>query len=139
MGGRDRRKGAPMTEPITLTLNDLWLFLLAFAGGLSTISAGIAVIVNVIHKAKEPNKKQDERISALESDVKKINERLEQGNQRFESDANKLAELEKSMKNSNRIILESLQALTAHAIDGNNIDQLRKSEQALNDYLLDKI
>ena len=128
-----------MTEPITLTLNDLWLFLLAFAGGLSPISAGIAVIVNVIHKAKEPNKKQDERISALESDVKKINERLEQGNQRFESDANKLAELEKSMKNSNRIILESLQALTAHAIDGNNIDQLRKSEQALNDYLLDKI
>ena len=92
-----------MTEPITLTLNDLWLFLLALAGGLSTISAGIAVIVNVIHKAKEPNKKQDERISALESDVKKINERLEQGNQRFESDANKLAELEKSMKNSNRI------------------------------------
>ena len=128
-----------MTEPITLTLNDLWLFLLALAGGLSTISAGIAVIVNVIHKAKEPNKKQDERLSKLEEDVEKINSRLEQGNQRFESDANKLAELEKSMKNSNRIILESLQALTAHAIDGNNIEQLRKSEQALNDYLLDKI
>ena len=127
-----------MPEPITLTLNDLWLFLLAFAGGLSTISAGIAVIVNIIHKAKEPNKKQDERISALEDDVKKINERLEQGNQRFESDANKLAELEKSMKDSNKIIIRSLQALTAHAIDGNNIEQLRTAEQTLNDYLIEK-
>lgn len=127
-----------MPEPITLTLNDLWLFLLAFAGGLSTISAGIAVIVNIIHKAKEPNKKQDERLSKLEEDVKKINSRLEQGNQRFESDANKLAELEKAMKDSNKVIIRSLQALTAHAIDGNNIEQLRTSEQTLNDYLIEK-
>ncbi|MBO6230287.1 MAG: hypothetical protein J6O50_06950 [Ruminiclostridium sp.] len=45
-------------------INNLWLFLLAFAGGLSTISAGIAVIVNIIHKAKSPNQKQNERIAA---------------------------------------------------------------------------
>ena len=76
-----------MREPITLTLNDLWLFLLAFAGGLSTISAGIAVIVNIIHKAKAPNKKQNERIAALEEKCGKTEARLEQGNKRFESDA----------------------------------------------------
>ena len=83
-----------MPEPITLTLNDLWLFLLAFAGGLSTISAGIAVIVNIIHKAKAPNKKQDERIAALEEKCGKIEARLEQGNKRFESDAADTAKMQ---------------------------------------------
>ena len=81
-----------MPEPITLTLNDLWLFLLAFAGGLSTISAGIAVIVNIIHKAKAPNKKQDERIAALEERAKKIEERLELGDKRFEVDSIAISE-----------------------------------------------
>lgn len=128
-----------MSEPITLTLNDLWLFLLAFAGGLSTISAGIAVIVNIIHKAKSPNQKQNERIAALEERAKKIEERLELGDKRFEVDAKKMDDLERTMKTSNKIIIESLQALTAHALDGNNTEQLRRAEKSLNDYLIDKI
>ena len=110
-------------------INNLWLFLLAFAGGLSTISAGIAVIVNIIHKAKAPNKKQDERIAALEEKCGKTEARLEQGNKRFESDAEKMCALEQTMKATNKIIIESLQALTAHAIDGNNTAQLKQAER----------
>ena len=41
--------------------------------------------------------------------------------------------------NTNKIIVESLQALTAHAIDGNNIEQLKNAEKNLNDYLINKI
>lgn len=134
-----KQGGEGMSEPITIILTDVWLFLLALAGGISTLSAGIAVIVNAIHKAKEPNKKQDERLSKLEADVKDINERLKLGDQRFESDAKRMYDLEKSMKDTNKIIIESLQALTTHAIDGNNIDQLRKAEKSLNDYLIDKL
>ena len=128
-----------MTEPIMISLSDVWQIFLLGAGAIITLSSAGAVIANIIHKAKAPNKKQDERLAALEEDVKKIEERLELGNQRFENDANKLVALEHSMKTTNKIIIESLQALTAHAIDGNNIEQLRQSEKSLNDYLIEKI
>lgn len=126
-------------EPIMITPADLWQFIAAICGAIVTLSGAGAVIANIVHKAKAPNQKQDERISALENDVKDINERLKLGNKRFESDTEKLQSLELSMKNTNKIIVESLQALTAHAIDGNNIEQLKKAEQTLNDYLINRI
>lgn len=128
-----------MTDPIMLSPADLWQFVAAICGAIITLSGAGAVIANIIHKAKEPNKKQDERLTALEEQVKKIEDRLQLGNKRFESDADKMCALEQSMKNTNKIIIESLQALTAHAIDGNNIDQLRNAEKALNEYLIEKI
>ena len=128
-----------MPDQITMTLSDLWQFFMIAAGAIITLSGAGAVIANIVHKAKAPNKKQDERLAALENDVKDINERLELGNRRFESDANKVTKLEQTMKTTNKIIVESLQALTAHAIDGNNIEQLKQAERSLNDYLIEKI
>jgi len=128
-----------MTEPIMISLSDLWQFFLLGAGAIITLSSAGAIIANIIHKAKAPNQKQDERLTALEEDVKKIEQRLELGNKRFESDADKMFSLEHAMKDSIKVIIESLQALTAHAIDGNNIDQLKRIERSLNDYLIDKI
>ena len=137
-------------DPIVINPTDLWHVILAIAGGMITLSGAGAVIASIVQKAKSPNKKQDERLDALEGDVKKTNERLEEeirkinsrlelGNKRFESDATKVCSLEESMKESNKVIIESLQALTAHAIDGNNIDKLKASEESLNDYLMSKI
>ena len=126
-------------EPIVISPNDLWQVVLAISGGIITLSGAGAVIAGVIHKAKTPNQRQNERLDALEENVAKIEERLKLGNKRFESDACKMDGLESTMKNTNKIIVESLQALTAHAIDGNNIEQLRQAEKSLNDYLIDKI
>lgn len=128
-----------MNEPIMITPAELWQIFLAICGAIVAVSSAAAVIANIIHKAKAPNQKQDERLTALENEVKDINERLKLGNQRFESDANKLRSLEQTMKTTNKIIVESLQALTAHAIDGNNIEQLKQAERSLNDYLIEKI
>lgn len=126
-------------DPIIINPSDLWQFFLAGAGGVITLSGACTVIINAVHKAKEPNKKQDERISALEDNVKKIEDRLALGNKRFESDAEKTCALEQAMKTSNKIIIESLQALTAHAIDGNNTEKLKQAEKSLNEYLIGKI
>ena len=38
--------------------------LLAYAGAIITISTAIGIIINLINKAREPEKKQDERIKA---------------------------------------------------------------------------
>ena len=126
-------------DPIIISPNDLWQVILAISAGITVLAGAGGVIAGIIHKAKEPNAKQNERLSALEDSVEKIKERLEDGNRRFQSDAEKMDALEVTMRDANKVILESLQALTAHAIDGNNTDKLKDAEKALHDYLLNKV
>lgn len=128
-----------MEQPITLTPHDIVNIILAICGAIITISGAIAVIVKAVDKAKEPNKKQDERIGSLEEEVKKINERLQQGNIRFDTDAERMEKLEIAMKETNKVIIESLQALTAHAIDGNNTQELKDAKKRLDDYLINRV
>lgn len=128
-----------MNEPIGITPTELWQIILAVCGAIITISGAIAVIINFVNKAKEPNKVQDERISALEESVKRIDARLEQGDNRFSSDSKRMEAIEQSMKVTNKVIIESLQALTSHAIDGNNIEELKEAKKSLDNYLIDKV
>lgn len=128
-----------MDQPMTFTPHDVVNIILGVCGAIITISGAIAVIVKAIDKAKEPNKKQDERLAALEGDVKKINERLQNGDGRFQADAERIASLENDMKETNKVIIESLQALTAHAIDGNNTQELKDSKKRLDDYLINRL
>lgn len=82
---------------------------------------------------------QDQRISALEEKVSDITDRLEKGDRHFDSDQERMDALERSMKETNRVIIESLQALTAHAIDGNNSQELKEAKKRLDDYLIKKV
>ena len=128
-----------MTEPIGIAPAELLSIVLAVCGAIITVSGAIAVIVNFVHKAKEPNKIQNERIDKLEEDVETINDRLDRGDRHFLSDAERMSSLEHEVKTTNKVIIESLQALTSHAIDGNNVEQLKQSEKTLNNYLINKI
>ena len=124
---------------IVINPKDLWQVVVAVGAGIVTLAGAGGVITGAIHKAKSPNQKQNERLDALEKDVEKINERLEEGCQRFDSDRDKLNALEMSVRNSNQVIVESLQALISHAIDGNNTDSLKSAKDTLNEYLRSKI
>lgn len=126
-------------EQIVINPADLWQVIVAVCGGIIALSGAGAVIMGIVNRAKAPNVKQDERITLLEADVKKINERLDNDNNRFADDADRINELEQTYKITTQIIIESLQALTSHAIDGNNIEQLKASEKSLHKYLIDKI
>lgn len=126
-----------MNEPITLA--QLWGYLLAMCAGIITISGAVAVIVKIIHKAKQPEKTQNQRIGNLERQIVEINQRLEKGDRHFDMDCKRMDSLEKSMKATNKVIIESLQALTAHALDSSNTKQLEDAEKALNNYLIGKI
>ena len=128
-----------MTEPIGITPAELLSIVLAVCGAIITVSGAIAVIVNFVHKAKEPNKIQNERIDKLEEAVETINDRLDRGDRHFISDDERMSSLEHEVKKTNKVIIESLQALTSHAIDGNNVEQLKQSEKTLNNYLINKI
>lgn len=128
-----------MDQPIMLTPQDIFAIVVAVCGAIVTVSAAMTAIAKLINKTKEPNKKQDEKIAALEEEVKKINERLERGDNRFHEDADRVDALEASMKTTNKVIIESLQALTAHAIDGNNTQELKDAKKSLDDYLINRV
>lgn len=123
----------------TITIAQAWQIILATCAGIATIGGAVGVIIKIVNKVKQPERKQNERIEALEISVKEINMRLEKGNVRFDDDKDRIDALEQTMKSTNRVIIESLQALTAHAIDGNNTSQLKNTEKMLNDYLIGKI
>lgn len=89
-----------------------------------TIGNIISVIVT---KVKSPNVRQDERITFLETRTDQIEKHLDNDNKR-------LQEIEKG----NRITQQSILALMRHAIDGNNIDQLREAESNMQEYLIQK-
>lgn len=128
-----------MNQPIGLTPAEVWQMILVICGAIITVSGAITVLINVANKAKEPNKKQDERIKALEEKVSEINDRLERGDRHFDSDSERMDALEKTMKETNQVIIEGLQALTAHAIDGNNTQELREAKKRLDDYLIRRV
>ncbi len=124
---------------IIVTPSQIWTGIIALCSALVTISAAIAVIAKAVSKVREPNRVQDARIGTLEDKVSRIEDRLQLGNRRFEADAGRVNNLENSMKATNKVIIESLQALTAHAIDGNNIPELKEAKKSLDEYLINKM
>ena len=128
-----------MENQIVTTPQEVINAILALCGAIITISAALTVIIKAIDKARQPNKRQDERIAALEENVQKIEDRLQLGNVRFQSDSDRMTQIETDVKEANKVIIEGLQALTAHAIDGNNTDNLYEAKRRLDDYLIGKL
>ena len=85
------------------------------------------IISVIVAKMKSPNVRQDERITSLETRTDQVEKHLDNDNKR-------LQEIEKG----NRITQQSILALMRHAIDGNNIDQLREAESNMQEYLIQK-
>lgn len=127
-----------MEHPITITPQEIINTILALCGAIITISAAMTVIVKAVEKLRQPNKKQDERLDKVEQDIKGIKERLRDGDHQFYLDTERMGKIETSQKEINIIIIESLQALTKHAIDGNDVESLRESKKRLDDFLTEK-
>lgn len=127
-----------MEHPITITPQEIINTILALCGAIITISAAITVIIKAVEKLRQPNKKQDERLDKVEQDIKNIRERLRDGDHQFFLDTERMGKIETSQKEINIIIIESLQALTKHAIDGNDVESLRESKKRLDDFLTEK-
>lgn len=127
-----------MDSPIVITPQDIINVVLALCGAIITISGAGTIIIRAIAKAREPNKMQDERLDKLEANLKDLKERLKDDAHNLYLEEKRVEEIEQSQKETNRIIIKSLQALTKHALDGNNTDALREAERSLDGYLIDK-
>ena len=127
-----------MDNPIMITPHDIWNIILAICGGIVAISAAFAVVIKIIDHFKAPDRAQNARIESLETDVKDIKERLKEGNRHFDDHDEQIKQMEANLKKRDKVMIESLQTLIEHAIDGNNIDAMREQKHKIDQYLLER-
>lgn len=108
--------------------------LLVIAGAIITLSTACGVIVNLISKLKEPQKKQDDRIKALEDRADKFDGIIEKFREYFDNDDKRL----KAIDEGNKITQQGLLALLKHALNGNDTQALKIAEKNLEEYLINK-
>lgn len=86
-----------------------------------------ALCVTVSKTVQKPNATQNQRLDALEAWKASVDSRLDAGNEHFDD-----------IDKGTRITQEALLALMAHAINGNDIDKLKKAKDKLENYLIEK-
>lgn len=87
----------------------------------------ITLIYGLIKFAGTPNRSQNQRLDALEAWKNQVDSRLKTGDDHF-----------KAIDDGNRITQKAILALMKHAINGNDIDDLKKAEKSLEEYLVEK-
>lgn len=101
-----------------------WAVVLAICSGIVTIIGAVEKIVNAGKFVNAPNVEQDKRLDALEA-------RCDKYDRFFDSDKQRLNDLEQSLS----VLMQSQFALMGHAINGNDVDKLKKAQNDMLEYL----
>lgn len=123
-----------MDHPIMFTPNDVMSLVLAICGGIITISAAVSIIWKGLEKARQPEDRQNKRISDLENEMVRIKEKFENYDSYLDRDKKRLDNLEFGNEATN----EALLALLSHAINGNDIEGLKTAKKKLEKYLISR-
>ena len=117
-----------------LTLEEFLTVFMWACSTLITISAAVAVIVNIVKKIKEPETLQNKKIDEMSKRQDTFDSRLLKCEERFDKADDKI----ESFEDGQRITQQSLLALLSHAINGNDVGELKKAYSDLKKYLVDK-
>ena len=117
-----------------LSLQEFWTILMGCCSALITISAAVAVIVSAIKKLREPENVQNRKLEDISKKIDAIEARLKIHEEYFNNDNRRISAIEEG----NRVTQKALLALMSHAINGNDIDELKKAQASLKEYLINK-
>lgn len=123
-----------MDNVIQFTPAQLIALVLGICGAIVTISAAIGVIAKALEKARAPEKEQNERLDAHEKRLNALDEIIVKFREYFDNDDRRFKEIEKS----NKVTQSALLALLKYSLNGNDTDSLKKAEESLESYLIDK-
>lgn len=145
----------------SFTMHQLWTMVLSICGGITAVSAAIAVIIKVISKVKEPDNKQNlrleehdkkldsvdkklaadkDRLDLFQSKIVQLEERQKENSITIEVHERKIVEAEQRINKSehgSNVTMKALLALLSHGIDGNAIEPMKEAKAALENYLID--
>ena len=100
---------------------------IAFAAAFITLSSAFTIIFNLVTKLREPDKRRDEEIKLLKDRVAILEKADRDNNDKFDN-----------IEEGNKIIQTALLALLKHSLNGNDTAALKKAEEALENYLINK-
>jgi hypothetical protein len=115
----------PMQHVFSFTIAEAWAFLIYAAGAAAGLYAGGVAISKVIAAVKKPKTDQDKRITQLEARVNAMEGFLKNDKLRLDR-----------MDEGQHVTMQALLALLDHNLDGNNIDQMQKAKEALQNHLI---
>ena len=124
-----------MYEPIMFTPQDIINAILAVCGAITAIAAASAVIVKIITSARRPNLIQDQKIAALEEEVKEIRAEIENRDEKLKERITIGESQIGAIEEANAVTQRAILALLSHAINGNDAESLRKAKTDLENYL----
>lgn len=106
-------------------MDEVWNITQLLCTAVITMGGAGAIIIGIIKWAHKPTDTRDET--------------LKRHDELFDNDNKRLIELEEWKKESDeaqKVILKSLLAMMSHEIDGNHLDDLKKSRDDLQEYLI---
>ena len=145
----------------TFTMHQLQTMILGICGGITVISAAIAVIIKFVSKIKEPDNKQNEHLQEHDKKFDSIDKKLAADKDRLDLFQSKIVQLEEHQKENtitievherkiveaeqrinksehgSNVTMKALLALLSHGIDGNAIEPMKEAKAALENYLID--
>lgn len=133
-----------MNEPLTVTftVQQIWLAVLAIAGGIVSLSAAGTVIGKWIAGVKKPSQdiqKNSQDLKVLKETVADMKFKLGELMQwKVKADglfANDKARLDR-IDAGQRVEQQGILALLDHGLDGNNVAQMQKAKVALQEHLI---
>ena len=113
-----------MQHEFTFTPEQVYLTILAIAGFITSVTAAIKIIGDVIKKAKEPDQIQNQRIETVEKRVDELDEKVDA-----------VAANKDKANEAWALYMQAMFDLINHELDGNHVDQLRKTRDELQKFI----
>ena len=114
-----------MHTEYTFTLAELAAGFVTICGGISVIAGTIALLLRAIHKFREPEESQNQRLSDVEAELEKHMGYLDNDHKRLDA-----------IEEGHRVTQRALLALLSHSLDGNDVEALKESKKELQEYLI---
>lgn len=114
-------------SPEVRTIIEVAKAVVGICGGFTVVCVAITWMIKAIKGAKKPEATQNDRLTKLEVRMDAVEGFLGNDNRRLNT-----------IERGNRVTQEALLALLSHAIDGNNIDDLKSARKSLQTYLMDR-
>lgn len=108
-------------------IEQFWEVIQVACAGVMTIGGAGAIFVALYRWAKKPDINRDEKIKAHDEMLDRDNRRIKNLERRQEENEDATTEL-----------MRAIIAIMGHAIDGNNIDELKQAKKDLNEFLTGK-
>lgn len=106
-------------------IEQLWTVVQIICTVIITLGGAGAIVISLIKWLRKPDNTRDETLQRHEQLLDNDNRRLKA-----------LEEGQLEMQEANKVLMKSMLALMSHAIDGNHMDELKKTRDDLQEYLI---